>query len=907
MVNFYACDLSRIITIPHQYYTSENTMNNLSRLSVCLLAASAMISPEIVSAQSIDDEVIAVGTLIKRKAQADRISPVVTFDASDIDSVGAKSIADLTQTLTINTGSENNPDAFTQSGTTGTTNINLRGLGVQSTLVLLNGRRQVLSGAVTNAGFNFVDTASLVPLIAVDNVEILKDGASAIYGSDAVAGVANFTTHDDFDGVRLSGQYQTVAGEGSSDEILLQALVGKNFDRGNILGAVSYTDRTPLTTAERRLSRVQDDSSILGNPGAFVPLGGPVAGTPLIDPGCEAAGGFANVAVPGAALGLPLDIGTCGFDFGGFFNLIADEERFSGYLQADFDLTDSINWRGEFTYADNTTIRGNSPTFPFLLGGVVPATNPGFLPELSALGAPAAVFLGRAIGNGGEVSPNTTTSETWRFSTQLEGDFGDSGIDWRLSYTQAENNHVIATEDTLVNEFLCALSGTCAAIGGPAGFFNPFSSSFNTIPNSPEILDFIIGTQTRDLTSELRVIDAVVTSPIGDSGAAVALGVQYRDEDYGAEFDANSIADNFGFLIGDQPFDGQQDVFSVFSEVVLPLSDTLELQGALRYETYGGSVGDTLDPKIAFLFRPADYLSVRGSFSTSFRAPSVSQQFSQQTVLGQIADPLNPGGAVFVAARTFGPESAGGLASGAEGLSPEQSEAFNLGATFNPVQNLEVDLDVYRFNFSDVITAENAQAVVNLDPTDTSRVERNAGGTITQVNTNFVNAGSVQTSGVDFGVKYTWDTDFGTVVPFVQGTWVFDYDLEDPQAGSVDGVGIRNFNNFGTSVPQLRFNTGFNWIKDAHRLDIFGRFIDSYQDDQNDNIDIDSHFTVDARYGLNIGEFFSNGFVKDTTLTVGVINAFDEDPPQVFTNGGFDSKVHDPRGRLVYIGADIDF
>jgi len=105
----------------------------------------------------------------------------------------------------------------------------------------------------------------------------------------------------------------------------------------------------------------------------------------------------------------------------------------------------------------------------------------------------------------------------------------------------------------------------------------------------------------------------------------------------------------------------------------------------------------------------------------------------------------------------------------------------------------------------------------------------------------------------------------------------------------------------------LRFNTGFNWIKDAHRLDLFGRFIDSYEDDQNDNADVDSHFTVDARYALNIGEFFSNDLVKDTTLTVGIINAFDEDPPLLATNGGFDSRVHDPRGRLVYIGADIDF
>ena len=473
-----------------------------------------------------------------------------------------------------------------------------------------------------------------------------------------------------------------------------------------------------------------------------------------------------------------------------------------------------------------------------------------------------------------------------------------------MSYTQAENNFVISTEDTLVNEFRCALAGACEAIGGPSGFFNPFSSSFDTLPNSPEILDFIIGTQVRDLTSELQVVDAVVTTPIGDNGAAIAFGAQYRSEDFSGEFDANSQADNLGFLIGEQNFDGDQDVYALFSEVVVPFSDEFEIQASLRYEDYGSGVGDTLDPKIAFLFRPTDTLSVRGSFATSFRAPSVSQQFSQQTALFQAND---QGATAFVAARTFGPESSGGIASGAVGLSPEQSEAFNFGVSFEPVENLEFDLDIYDFSFSDVITAENAQAVLDADPFDPERIIRTDTGTLVQINTNFVNAGSVDTSGVDFGVKYTWDTDFGTFVPFVQGTWVFNYDLDDPQQGSIEGVGNRNFTNFGTSVPQLRFNSGFNWAKDAHRLDVFGRYIDGYDDDQNDNASVDSHFTVDARYALSLGEILQTDLVKDTALTVGVINAFDNDPPAVATNGGFDSRVHDPRGRLLYVGVDVTF
>jgi iron complex outermembrane receptor protein len=881
-------------------------MNSVLRAgasSLAILVGSFAIStPATAQSNAAADEVIATGTLIRRTPQEDRATPVVSLGEAAISSTGAKSIADLTQTLTINTGAENNPDAFTQNSTTGTTNINLRGLGVQSTLVLLNGRRQVLSAATTNGGFNFVDTASLVPLIAVENLEILKDGASATYGSDAVAGVANFTTYQNYDGIKLNAQYQTVDGEGSSDEVILQGMFGKNFDRGNIMAAVSYTDRSPLTTAERRLSRPQDDTSALGNPGAFVPLGGPVpAGTPLLDPGCAAAGGFPNVIVPGAALGLPLDVGLCGFDFGSFFNLIAEEERLTSLVQANFDLTDTISWDAEFTYADNEAIRGNSPTFPFLVGGVVPADHPNtiFAGPLAALAPGGAVFLGRAIGNGGQVSPNLTTSETWRISTGLEGVIGDK-YDWRVSYTQAENNHVVNTEDTIASTFRCALDGfrtdACSGLGVTSGtFFNPFSSSFSTAPNDPAVLDAIIGTQVRDLTSEVQVIEGVVSGEIGDSGAAAAIGVQYRKEDYTAAFDATSNADDFGFLIGEQDFSGEQDIFAVFGEVNVPLGEMVELQGALRYEDYGSSVGSTLDPKVAILFRPADYLSVRGSFSTSFRAPTAYQQFGQQTALNQVADP-NTGGNVFAGVRTFGNEN----------LSPEQSEAFNVGFTWTGIENLKLEADLFKFNFSDVIIAENFQSVVNADPNDETRVVRNAGGSIVQVNTNFVNASSVVTSGIDFGLSYTLESDLGTFVPFIQGTYVFAYDLDDPQAGSVDGVGNRNFTNFGTSVPQTRFNTGFNWILDSHRLDIFGRYISGYDDDQNAGTEIDSHFTVDARYSLNIGDYF-DALGEGTALNIGVINAFNEDPPQVFTNGGFDSKVHDPRGRLLYAGIDIEF
>jgi len=409
------------------------------------------------------------------------------------------------------------------------------------------------------------------------------------------------------------------------------------------------------------------------------------------------------------------------------------------------------------------------------------------------------------------------------------------------------------------------------------------------------LFDHIIGTAARDLTSTLDVVEGVVSRKF-DNDMALAVGAQLRYENYEGLFDVNSNADNFGFLIGEQDYEGDQNIVAVFGEFILPISEIGEIQLAGRYEDYGGNIGQTFDPKVSVLLRPLDMLSVRGSISTSFRSPTVYQQFGQGTALVQVTDPANGGATAFIAARSIGNED----------LDPETSRAFNIGATFEPVDNFEIDVDFFDFNFNEVIIPENPQSIINADPMS-SQVIRAANGSIVQVNANFVNASSVETNGIDFSAKYKIDSSIGTTVPFVSGTYVTAYDIDDPQAGEIDGAGSRNFSNFGTSVPELRYNAGIGWQKGAHRLNVFARHISDYDDDQNPGENIDSHTTFDAQYNVNLADLIDMEAVEGIGLTVGAINVTNEDPPQVFTNGGFDSKVHDPRGRLLYIGADVEF
>ena len=668
-------------------------LKELALKAAVISLAAAVAAPQIAVAQDEDEDeddrgeiIVVTGSFIKKKNQADLPSPLQTVGAADIADIGAQNIADITQTLTINTGAQNNPDAFTQNQTTGTSNINLRGLGVSSTLVLLNGKRQVLSGAPTDDGINFIDTASLVPLIAVDRVEILKDGASALYGSDAVAGVVNFITREDYDGILLSGEYTTHDSRGDYGEYNIQALMGKTFDRGSIMAAASYIDRSALTTAERRLSRAADDTSSLGNPGAFFGFPGLPAGTPLIDPGCADAGGFPTPLGP--TIAPSLTIGLCGFDFGDFFNLVPEERRFVGLARGEFDVTDAIYWNAEFTYADNEAERGNSPSFPFLQLGsaVVPggAFGPNANPFNIFPGDPTLVFFGRASGNGGNVSPSSASLETWRLSTSLGGDIGTGS--WELTFTRGDNNVVVAVEDTVTDRFQCALAGfnsvpaipgvtggtDCSAAnpdlttGGvsipPVGsFFNPFSTAITgDVGNNEALLDFVIDTQVRDYESDLTAVEGFISQEIFElpgGPAAIAVGAQYRENELSQSVDQLSLNDGFAFLVGGRPFSGSQDVFGIFTEVSLPLASWIEVQAAVRHERYGDDeVGSTTDPKIAVLLRPTDSISVRGSFSTAFRAPSVFQQFGESTTLQQVSDPLAGGANAFIAVRTLAPD-----------------------------------------------------------------------------------------------------------------------------------------------------------------------------------------------------------------------------------------------------------
>jgi outer membrane receptor protein involved in Fe transport len=371
------------------------------------------------------------------------------------------------------------------------------------------------------------------------------------------------------------------------------------------------------------------------------------------------------------------------------------------------------------------------------------------------------------------------------------------------------------------------------------------------------------------------------------------------------DYDAEANRDNFMFLIGNPDFGNDRSVEAAFAELSLPLAEDLNLQVAARYENYGGGV-DSADPKIALLWRPTLNFSLRASAGTSFRAPSLFQAFGTQTSLAQLIDPR-------VGTPQFFPVRTQPNPNGAP-LEPESADVLNVGVSYSPWPKLDLALDYWSFDYSHVIVEQNPQALLNAsalgDPQAIAQVIRDpATGLLQRVDSYYQNASALTTDGFDLSAGYTFDlASNGTLRVGAEGTYISKYDLDDPQAGHVEGAGKRNFANFGTSTPRWRANAFVNWRHQRHAVNAYVRYIDSYVDDEvqlgqgsESYRPIAGDVTLDVQYSYTVGRRYS------PTISFGAIDLLDEGPPHVATNGGYDSKVADPRGRVLYAKAAFKF
>lgn len=903
--------------------------NLASTVALCL---SLTVIQPVIAQQRTDDEsveeVVVTGSFIERPA--DRPQPVTVLTAAEIGLSQRQSLAetfkDMPQvqaTSAIVNGNEN----FVSP----TTNVNLRGLGPRATLVLMNGRRQTVDGSAGLDGVVSVDINNLSPAIMIERIEVLTDGASALYGSDAVAGVVNLITRSNFDSIELKTEVQSIDEIGSAD-FTFGALFGSQGDETSLVAGVEWSRQERMNSedrySEQRLANY-GLTSTFANPGSFRPIDpgtGAVLGPYVPDPLCGtntiktglAAGIVANLpGPPGTGQGciMSLSLGRA---------IVPDAEQLNGLAVATHDFGNGMTAQAEAGFARSRYQYDFGYGLPILPPfPVAPGANPG----VAAAGLNTAVdyqVRTRIRSPLGDEPTNTLAQQdTYRVAASVEGGFGDSGWDWNAAFTFSQNNTRNVGGDTIRDRFNRAVQGlggpSCGAGGTPGTgdclWYNPFANRFLAQPgdpnyNDPILQDWIFARSNTEGTGELETIDFLVTGEIGEMAGGptgIAIGLQQREQEFSVDYDPITETGGYAFnTTPQQDFGGVRETDALFAELVMYPSDAVEIQLAARYEDYGKV--DSTDPKIGFLWTPADGLFIRATAGTSFRQPGEIQSFGTAS---------QGGGNWINGAAT----NARGLLQGDPNLLPEESTNYTVGITWDITDNFTMDLNYFDIDFENLIVTEDGTVIMANDaadgfitdprielfpgaPNEVCEVTGNTGPScisiddIALLRLSYVNQDFMKTSGIDFNFDWRFGSDANQWNVGLNGTYVDKYTLTS-EGRVFEGAGSYNSANFGYPNSDLIANLKFDWLNGNHHARATVRHIAGLVNDQlplNAGTETKDFQMLDVLYEYTLPS--GRG-----ALTGAILNATDEEDPirqgDLRTTTSF---VYDLRGRMYRIG-----
>ncbi|RNF31003.1 TonB-dependent receptor [Massilia aurea] len=947
-------------------------LKRLAQLMALMGVAAPIVAQAQAQAEASMQRVEITGSSIKRIAKEGAL-PVEIISRKQLEDQGIVTAEQLIATLNVNgNGSDNlasNADVTSgaQRGNNGASSANLRGQGADSTLVLLNGRRVATHGMKGSA----VDLNS-IPMAAVERVEVLKDGASAVYGTDAIGGVINFILRKNYKG--LEAQAFTDVAEESGGEIGRATLTGGWGDLDtqgwNVLVTAAHSENKALRGDQRDfVNTFQPNRGVSvdtrGTPHAniFATTLGPSllsrTGTgPTLPGGGVAYNGVSLLDLPGGAgcnsidgmdvydeklWDTPSAGYGCAWDTGRAAVLQQPVKNTNALARATFNVgehqlfAEAVGSRVEVAkrFSPNQVSPSASTFGPT---SFYPSTGAAYdrvyndlvkvFPGISAnYGLPIA-YRWRCMECGNREIE--TETKAGRVLVGADGPLTLFGkrYDYRVGLSRAfsESDSTLGTGFNYTKPLADAL-GT--------GIINPFLMAGET--QSQAALDLIASTSAAGVvlyggTSTMTQLDGAISGELFNLPAGpvlAAVGIDLRREEYKFNGDERSIADRRAIL--NAPFDDvnalekvKRDIKAIYAEVLVPVTKDLELTFAIRRDDYTG-FGTTTNPKVSFRYQPFASLMFRGSYNESFRAPSFNQLFNGITISPyagkDLADPATcPGGKVDSTrpgCESVNPET---LTGGRPELGPETAKQGSIGVVFEPTNFFSASADLWEIRKENTIDSFNlATMLENYEYFQSSFLRDSATGQLLGVDQRWLNTGERITRGVEVGARFNGKFSTGAV-------WSVGLDgsrlLEKKSRATTDAP-------FGESeVGRFLFtgDLGLKWKHSAYATYKYGNWSGMLQNIYRSGYDdqvlpgVASGRVTPSNYSSKVDDYsiFNlsvnyTGF-QNLTLTAGVKNLLDEDPPFAITydsntgaGSSWEPRVADPRGRSFTLMANYKF
>jgi len=894
------------------------------------------------------ERVEVTGSRIK---QTDKVTsaPVQVITRAQIDQSGATSIAEYLQDLTA--GGKALNAKFNSSGNfgypadgggigAGSAQVDLRNLESKRVLVLVDGIRWVNESSAS--GVSGSADLNTIPLAIVDRIEVLEDGASAIYGSDAIAGVVNIITRKTFNGVEVHTKYGSYGHGGDATEA--DITIGGGSDTFNGVFNASYVDSKGISAGEW-------GQSSFPVPGAGIAAGS--SGTPqgrftVCDPrlpttsygGCDANGDNwfditlnNGTTAPNYNGGDPVNgAGTYHnwssadrFNFAPLNLLLTPSKRKSVFASVRYDVNDSVSLHAKALYNNRESANQAAPE-PIFVG---PFAGTGGIADgivISALNPynPFGIDLipGQNLGwitkRPIELGPRMFTQDvdTWYVNLGLDGKFGES-TSWNMDYVHSENK----ASQTFTNGFnlghlKLALGdpALCAAVAGcvPLDLFGGEGR-----PITPAMFDYIAADQHDSSKQVLDLFNANITGdlfPIGDRHAGYALGVEHRR--YEGDFNPDPLRQTGESQdSGAAAVSASYHVNEIYGELQLPWTATFSSDLALRYSDYS-TFGGASTGKLGLRWQPMEDLVLRGTYSEGFRAPNLGELYGLTQFGATLVDPCNTVGGAFAAQYAAACTAAGVTApfqqantqiitftGGNADLQPEKSKNYSFGAVWSPSwaenlswsQKLDFEFDYFHYKVTDAIQAPDIQALLNgcYDGSVTGApcvgfVRDPTAGDNLRPPVDFLdNLGTITTNGVDF--KANWigpQMSWGQLNASLQSTHNIKYEAVDKDGNHAQReVGIEVSDS---AIPDWQTNLQMGWKQGDWNVAWNVRYISSVKESCGNAVATpatgcptgDGFHELGATTYHDVQLGWNNAFgAHGLTATLGVNNLFDKDPP----------------------------